>query len=156
MGGNFLFGMLGNLLATPLTRLLKKRYALVSAIAQGAWGATIIILGLQTSMIPAAIIFWLSYLNLGVINSPHNTLLNNAIPSKQRSAMLSIASFASYIGGMIGGVLLGYIAQNASINRAWIIAGIVLVVSLELYRRIDIRRGETHVSMTELQPETQL
>lgn len=155
MGGNFIFGMLGNMLATPITRWLNKRYALVSAIFQGVWGATIILLALQSSVLPAGAFFWLAYMSMGVINSPHNTLLNREIPSEQRSAMLSIASLTTYVGVMLGGVVLGFVAEQASINQAWAIAGAVLVVSLSLYWKIDTRQTGKHSPLSEVRAEAQ-
>jgi predicted MFS family arabinose efflux permease len=153
MGGNFIFGMLGNMLATPLTRRLNKRYALVSAIFQGTWGSAIILLALQGNIFPAAATFWLTYLSMGVINSPHSTLLNREIPSEQRSAMLSISSLTTYIGVMLGGLVLGYVAKHASINQAWAIAGAVLVVSLSLYWKIDTRQAGNHLPLSEARAE---
>jgi predicted MFS family arabinose efflux permease len=145
MGGNFLFGMLGNMLATPLSRLLKKRYALASAIFQGTWGAAVFLLALQTSPLPATALFWLAYVNMSVVNSPHNALLNQQIPASQRSAMLSIASLASYAGAMAGGAALGYVAEHVSINAAWIISGVVLMVSLSLFLRVDLRQATSRL-----------
>ena len=140
MAGNFLLGMLGNIISTPIARIFHKRYALVSAIFQGVWGASIITLALQTSLIPAALFFWLAYLNMGIINSPHSTLLNQEIPAKQRSAMLSIASLTGYFGAMLGGVLLGFVAERISISTAWWISGAVVMVSLSFYLFIEARR----------------
>ena len=137
---NFLVGMAGNLLATPISRLLKKRYGLVCAVFQLTWGATIVLLTLPTAFSLSALLFWLAYLNMGVINSPHQTLLNREIPARQRSSMLSIASLATYVGAMIGGVGLGYVAEHGSIGAAWIVGGMVLVVSLSLYLGVDMRQ----------------
>jgi len=142
MGGSFLAGMLGNWLATPLSRRLNGRYALVCTIFQGAWGLAILLLALQGLPLPAAGFFWLAYLNMGILNSPHNTLLNAEIPSEARSSMLSIASLAGYLGGMLGSAGLGFIAERISIGSAWVIGGAVLVVSLILYWKVDLRQAE--------------
>ncbi|MBN1488013.1 MAG: MFS transporter [Anaerolineae bacterium] len=147
MGGNFLIGMVGNLLATPLSKLLNKRYGLVCAIFQAACGISMAFLAMQTAVPLATLLFWLVYLNMGVTGSPHNTLLNQEIPSAQRSAMLSIASLAGYIGSMIGGTGLGYIAEHYSISAAWIIGGLVLVVSLGFYWRVDALQYQKPVSL---------
>jgi predicted MFS family arabinose efflux permease len=149
MGGNFLVGMGGNMLATPLSRWLNKRYGLVCAMFQGLWGVAIILLAWQTRIPFAVFFFWLAYMNMGVINSPHQTLLNGEIPSKQRSAMLSIASLAGYLGATAGGVGLGYVADHVSISGAWIIGGLVLVVSLGLYLRVDARQRKAQVPLSE-------
>ena len=137
MGGNFLIGMLGNMIATPISKVLGKRYAFVAAIFQGLRGIVLIGLTFQTNLPLGVLFFWLVYLNIGVIESPHSALLNDQIPSQQRSSMLSIASLASYLGGAIGGIFLGYIAEQFSIRSAWIIAGVISVISLSLYLRID-------------------
>lgn len=137
MGGNFLVGMVGNALVTPISKALRKRYGLVSAIFQGLKGVCIIILALQSNLPIAVMFFWMIYLNMGVISSPHSTLLNEQIPSEQRSSMLSIASLASYVGGAVGGIFLGYIAEKQSINTAWIIAGGISMLSLSLYLKVD-------------------
>jgi predicted MFS family arabinose efflux permease len=110
---------------------------LVSAIFQGLKGIFIVVLALQSNLPISVMLFWLVYLNLGAISSPHSTLLNEQIPSEQRSSMLSIASLASYLGGAVGGILLGYIAEKISISTAWIIAGGITMISLSLYLKID-------------------
>jgi len=149
MGGSFLAGMLGNWLATPLSRRLKGRYALVCTIFQGGWGLAVLLLAIQLHPLPAAVAFWLAYLNIGILNSPHSTLLNAEIPSEARSSMLSIASLAGYLGSMLGSIGLGYIAKHASIGLAWGIGGAVLVVSLALYWKIDLRQAEQRTSLPE-------
>lgn len=140
MGGNFLVGMAGNMLATPLSRLLNRRYGLVCAIFQGVRGLTLIALACQTQTPPAVLLFWLVYLNMGILNSPHSTLMNREIPAAQRSSMLSIESLAAYLGCIVGSVGLGYVAEQFSISAAWIISGVVLVVSLGLYLQVDARQ----------------
>ncbi len=139
MGGNFLVGVAGNMAATPLSRLLRKRYGLVCAIFQGVRGMLLIALAWQTQVPLATALFWLTYLAMGVTNSPHSALMNREIPAEQRSSMLSIESLASYAGSIVGSVGLGYVAEHASIGAAWIISGVVLVVSLGLYLQIDVR-----------------
>jgi len=153
MGGNFLIGMVGNLLATPLSRRLNKRYGLVCAIFQGTWGIAIVLLALQSVPLAAVAFFWLAYMNMGVINSPHSTLLNREIPAEHRSSMLSISSLAGYVGAMIAAVGLGYVAEQVSISAAWIIGGMILVVSLSLYWLVDVREGKRHSKLEKFAAE---
>jgi predicted MFS family arabinose efflux permease len=92
-------------------------------------------------------------MNMGVINSPHSTLLNREIPAEHRSSMLSIASLATYVGAMIAGAGLGYVAEHSSISAAWIVGGAVLVVSLTLYWWVDVRDSRRRPLMKKLAPE---
>ncbi|MEK6221387.1 MAG: MFS transporter [Chloroflexota bacterium] len=136
MGGNFLIGMLGNLLSTPLSRLFKKNYAVVAAVFRLGWGAAILMLATQTSPYFGLAFFWLVYLNMGIMGSPHVTLLNNEIPSEHRSSMMSIASFATYLGATLGGAGLGYLAEQNSIPAAWQVAGGMMLLSAGFYLRV--------------------
>ncbi len=137
MGGSFIIGIGGNLLVTPLSRFLNKRYGLLCAIFQGLRGLMLILLASQTTIPLAVAFFWLVYFNMGIINSPHTTLLNREIPARHRSAMLSIESLVGYSGAIIGSIGLGYMAEYVSIGTAWIFGGAVLVVSLWLYMKVD-------------------
>ncbi len=150
MGGNFLVGMAGNMAATPLSRLLRRRYGLVCAIFQGVRGVLLVALAWQTQALLATALFWSTYLAMGVVNSPHSALMNREIPAEQRSSMLSIESLAGYAGSIVGSVGLGYVAEHASINAAWIISGVVLVVSLGLYWQIDMRGRGAYAQKTSI------
>ncbi|HRQ40950.1 MAG TPA: MFS transporter [Chloroflexota bacterium] len=143
MAASFGVGMAGNMAATPLTRWLRQRYALVAALAQGLFGLSLLVLAGQTAVPLAALFFWLTYFNMGLINSPHATLINREIPAARRSAMLSVQSLAGYAGAMLGSILLGYLAEQQSISAAWMVAGLVVVVSSGLYILIDRRQQET-------------
>jgi MFS family permease len=140
MAGNFLVATAGNLLAVPLSKLLRQRYGLMAAVFQGIQGAMLIGLAMQTNQWAAVGLFWLVYLNLGILNSPVNTLVNQEIPASHRSSMLSIFSLASYAGGFLGSAGLGYLAERASIPLVWIVAGSLLVVSLFLFVQIEVNR----------------
>jgi predicted MFS family arabinose efflux permease len=89
---------------------------------------------------------------MGVVNSPQATLMNEEIPSERRSSMLSVQSLAAYAGSIAGSVLLGYLAKSSSIGAAWIVAGVILLVSLVLYLQVDIRR--TRKQEISHEPET--
>ena len=140
MAGSFFAGVVGNIIATPLSQKLGKRYALVAALSRGLQGLFLIVLAVQTAVPLFIVIFWLVYLNMGVLGSPHDTLINKEIPSERRSAMLSVQSLANYVGGVIGAIGLGYLAEQTSVSSAWIVAGLLLVVSLLLYVQIDRRQ----------------
>jgi len=140
MAGNFLVGMVGNLLSVPLARHWGGRYARVSAVARLLQGASILALAATGALVPAAGFFWLAYLMGGVGLSPHATLLNAEIPAERRSAMLSVQSLAAYLGSFVGGAALGYVAEHVAISAAWLIAGALTVVSLAPYLILDARR----------------
>lgn len=149
LAGSFGAGMLGNLASVPLCRFLGGRYALVAALTQGAGGVAFIVLALQTRAVPAALLFWLVYLTLGMSGSPLQTLLNRALPSGARAALLSVASLMTYVGFFAGSVVLGGIAERVSVAAAWGLAGAALTLSLGFYGRLAaLERGSHPVPST--------
>jgi len=92
-----------------------------------------------------------TFLSLGL-----GTLLGSFIPrlfSGLPADGSAFASLAGYVGAMIGGAGLGYVAEHMSISMAWIMAGIVLVVSLALYWRVDVRQSQGRSRLKSLSAE---
>ncbi len=152
LAGSFGLGMLGNLLATPLARRFGGRYALVAAVFQGVQGLLLVLLMLQTATSAATAVFWLVFFSRGLVHSPHAALFNNEVPQARRATMLSVQSLAFYLGGFVGNVLLGFIAERSSIGLAWAVAGGVLLVSVGFYLRLDRRRARPPKTAAAPQP----
>ena len=150
MAGNFVAGMFGNLAATPVSRWTGQRYALVAAVScRGCSRACPTPAGRAGLLVPPAVIcFWLVYFNMGVVGSPHGTLMNREIPSEQRSSVLSIDSLVAYVGMAIASFTLGWVAEQSSINVAWIIAGLLVSGSTLFYLRIDRQQRVAHDQST--------
>ena len=55
--------------------------------------------------------------------------LNDSIPSEERATLLSFESISHHVGGMIGLLVSGCIAQYGSMMAAWMLSGSVLVIS---------------------------
>lgn len=136
MAGGFLVGMLGNLASIPLCRALRGRYALVAALTQGVGGVAFVALALQEGVWAAVGLFWLVYFASGVSGSPIAALLNHAAPSAQRATVLSVTSLVLYAGFFVGSASLGVLAERVSVQAAWVVAGVVLTLSLGFYGRL--------------------
>lgn len=136
----FLAGMVGSLLSIPITRLFRQRYALAAALFKGLSGVFLLLLAFQSTLSGTAAYFWLFYLGNSVTNSPLGKIQNDEIPKARRSSMLSVGSFVTYAGFFVGSVVLGFVADRASIGTAWAVAGALLIFSIVLYVRIDLIR----------------
>ncbi|MBI9045792.1 MAG: MFS transporter [Anaerolineaceae bacterium] len=137
MGGSFLAGMLGNLAATPINRWVKNRFGLICAIFLGFEGVMLITLSFQTSVIAAVIFFWLVYISMSVVHSPHMAMINKEIPSGKRTTILSMETLIGQVGGILGSVVLGYIADKFSIHITWVLGGLILMGSIWFYWMAD-------------------
>jgi MFS family permease len=141
--GTFLLAMAGNLVSTPLTRLLGRRPARFAALAQGLRGMFLVMLARQFSMGGAMAAFWLAYMSVGAAESPHQTLVNRNVTPKRRSAMLSVQSLATSLGAFAGSAAFGYIARAAGLRTVWIVTAAYLVLSSILYLRVDARESRS-------------
>jgi MFS transporter, DHA1 family, quinolone resistance protein len=137
MGGSFLAGMAGNLLVGRLRKIFGEKTGLLCAVFHGLRGGFVLLMAVPAQLPLGIFAFWMIYFNMGVINAPHMTLMNNQIPSRQRSAILSLESLAAYLGAIVGGVVLGYIAEQFSITIVWVITGFLLIATVGLYLRVD-------------------
>ncbi len=137
LAGSFGAGMLGNVASVALVRLLGGRHARLAALSLGVGGLGLVALALQTRAFPAALLFWLVYLALGVAGSPVQTLLNERLPTHARAALLSVGSLLTYAGFFSGSVVLGQLAERVSVGAAWGLAGAVLTVSVAVYGRLE-------------------
>jgi len=64
-----------------------------------------------------------------------DSYLQKRIPSRERATVASFCAIAPHIGGAIGLVVSGVIAQFFGISAAWIIAGISLIIGALLIAR---------------------
>lgn len=78
---------------------------------------------------------WLMMLLFAVHEIPRGTwspfmdnYLHRDIPSSERATIASFAAISPHIGGVVGLLLSGMIAQYAGISLAWLISGLSLVI----------------------------
>lgn len=150
--GCFSMGIVGNLAATPLSRLLKKRYALVAGLLQVLQGASFVLLAWQTDLVLATACYWSTYLMRSAWSSPQATLFNQQVPAERRSVMLSVQSLVAFGGSFLGSVLLGPLAQATSISLVWVVCGGLVALSVVIYLAIDRTRTATGVPQPEPAP----
>src|SRR5690606_15064105 len=137
LGGSFGVGILGNFVATQLSRALGKRHALVSAIFQVAQGAAFVFLALSGRFLLATALFWLTYLTRSGWSSPHSSLFHREVTTDKRTVMLSAQSLAGFAGAFVGSVALGALAEATSIGTSWIVAGAAVAASALPYLILD-------------------
>ena len=111
----------------PLVEMLAvtKRYGAVAALGQLVGGAAMLVLASRSGVPAAVAAFWAAYLANALTGSPIATLLNDEVPSSRRSSTLSVVSLAGFVGGLVGSVAFGWLAQRAGIPAVWTVAGAI-------------------------------
>ena len=140
--GYFVASGLGNILVTPICKLFKDNYSKVLFFARTLMGTLYFVLAMQSGIIMFSIFYITLFMFNGVLNSPESAIFNREIPSEKRSTLLSFASLFSQSGGIIGSVLMGFLAQTFSIKIAWMIASAVITLSALLYLFIPYFEGK--------------
>ncbi len=125
--GMSLFMMLGSILAPHLLKLVKgeKRSLIVCNIFTGLCLAV-------TTMIPffpGIVVYMVHEIPRGMIGPLKKKFLHDNIPSHARATVASFESISPHLGGMIGLLASGFIANTYSISVAWLLSGIFLVVA---------------------------
>lgn len=131
--GFFLASALGNIIITPLCKLLKEDYRKVLVLTRILMGTFLMLLVLQEGLPGFIIFYWTLFAFNGMSNSPHAAILNSQVPSEKRSTLLSFESFSMQIGNMIGALIMGFISKNISISVAWLIGALILIFSSFAY-----------------------
>ena len=83
----------------------------------------------------------------GVQSSPESSIFNGEVPSEKRSTLLSFSSLFLQAGGILGSLIMGFLAQTYSIKVAWIVASVVISVSALLYLLIPYYKGKREAGL---------
>ncbi|NRA88648.1 MAG: MFS transporter, partial [Rhizobiales bacterium] len=70
---------------------------------------------------------------MGAASPPFASIFHDYIPDNKRSTLLSLQSLVEKIGGLIGMLGLGYIAEKFGIGTAWQFGGGVVIIAGLLY-----------------------
>lgn len=131
--GYFISDGLGNILVRPICRLFKDNYILVLFLSRLIMGVLYLILAFQNRIVLFSFFYISLFMFNGVQSSPESALFNKEIPSDKRSTMLSFSSLFMQSGGILGSIIMGFLAHTFNIKTAWITASFILLLSAILY-----------------------
>ncbi len=131
--GYFIADGFGNILVRPICRIFKDNYVLVLFTSRLIMGILYLILAFQNGIVLFSFFYISLFMFNGVQSSPESALFNKEIPSDKRSTMLSFSSLFMQSGGILGSIIMGFLAHNFNIKTAWITASIILLLSAILY-----------------------
>jgi MFS family permease len=111
--------------------------------AQICLGIIVILMAVMPGFWVCAGLFLLHEVPRGFIQPLKDNYLHRRIPSEERATIASFCAIAPHIGGAIGLVLSGFVADRFGIAAAWICSGAVfvggsLLIALTSKRKIKI------------------
>jgi DHA1 family quinolone resistance protein-like MFS transporter len=140
--GYFLAGSLGYILITPVCKLFNNNYPKVLFGTRLLMGTFFFLLALQGSLVGFAVFYLTLFVFNGMSNPPHAAIFNAQVPEAKRSTLMSFESFFLQIGGLLGSLVMGYIANTVSISTAWFVGAGILSVSSLVYFFLPVRRSQ--------------
>jgi len=122
----------GASLSPRISRIFKRRHATTLAAAFAGVAVVQIALALQGGIIGFVVVFILYSVCLGITETPASSILHRCVEDHQRSTMLSLRSLMQQLGGALGMVFAGAVAEIYSTPTAWIIGAVFLLVAVFL------------------------
>ncbi len=122
----------GASLSPHISRIFKRRHAMTLAASFACLGGVQIALALQGSIVGFVTVFVLYSVILGVSETPASSILHRCVEDRQRSTMLSLRSLIQQLGGALGLVLAGTVAEMYSTPIAWIVGAVFLFIAVIL------------------------
>ncbi|MBI9102042.1 MAG: MFS transporter [Spirochaetales bacterium] len=131
--GYFAAAAAGNGASTVLLKLLGYRYRILLFFFRFIMGLIYLALSFTLSLGGFAPLYLLLFLAHGVTGSPEMVIYNRALPDSKRSTLLSLNSLFLHLGGGLGSLAAGQIAEHVTIPAAWWLTGGVLTLSALFY-----------------------
>jgi DHA1 family quinolone resistance protein-like MFS transporter len=119
----------GNMLITPVCARAKNDYLAIMTGLYLLFGLLLVVLAAQNGILLFATMYLAVYLVIGMTESPYAVLYNEQVPEERRSTMLSFQSLTMQGGGLLGSVILGFVAGSQGIASAWTVAAAVVAIS---------------------------
>ncbi|MEJ6394446.1 MFS transporter [Gymnodinialimonas sp. 2305UL16-5] len=131
----------GAWLSPRINRIFRRRHAVTLGAAFACLAGVQIALALQGGIVGFVTVFIVYSVVLGVSETPASSILHRSVEDRQRSTMLSLKSLIQQLGGALGLILAGAIAELYSTPTAWMVGAMFLVVAVILIGILAKRLG---------------
>lgn len=98
-----------------------------------AHGITVVGMGLAAGPWVLIVAYLGTYWVHGATNPVHYGMVHRAVASSHRATVVSANSLTSQVGGALGGIALGALADATSISTGMLVASVVLAAAAPLY-----------------------
>jgi len=111
--------LVGALVAASMGRALMR----VLVVAAGGFGLFEVLLGLQTTIIGAAILLVLVGVCFTLYTANSNSTLQLAVPDQLRGRVMSLYAYVFFGTAPLGGLLAGWLAERGGTRLAFVVSG---------------------------------
>ncbi|MFY0616607.1 MAG: MFS transporter [Shimia sp.] len=119
----------GAALSPRINRMFNRQNAVSLCVAIACLAALQIALALQGDIVGFVGVFLVFSVVLGATETPASSILHACVENHQRSTLLSLRSLVQQLGGAIGLIVVGGLAERHSLPLAWIGGACVLIIA---------------------------
>lgn len=130
--GYFFAIAIGAGISPRISRLFRRRFAVVLAALFACLAAAQVVLAIQGSVAGFVCMFLIYAVLLGASETPASSLLHACVADRQRSTMLSLRSLIQQLGAAVGLLMAGGLAEIYTTSLAWIIGAVFLLIAVGL------------------------
>ncbi len=121
-----IFVSIGSMIALRIKTTADEKKMLV--ISQVVTGFIILCLAMSENLYAILALFLVHEIPRGFMKPVINGFLQSRIPSEERATLSSFAFISSHLGGVIGLVGSGYVAEHMGISYVWFVSGSLFVI----------------------------
>ena len=126
----YFFSMaIGTAFSEPIVNLFKGHNAKALIFFVALSGVFFITLSLTSNIYIFIVALFALNSIWGAQGAPGDSLFHDYVPDDKRSTLLSLKSVIGQMGGLLGMLSLGYVAEEYGIATAWQIAGVIVIIS---------------------------
>lgn len=130
ISGVYFFSMaIGAAFSEPVVNIFKGHNAKALAFLVVLSGLLFIGLSLTNNIYIFIVVLFALNSILGAQNAPGESLFHDYVPDNKRSTLLSLQSVIGQVGGLLGVISLGYIAEQFGIATAWQLGGVIVIIA---------------------------
>ncbi len=129
----FAFVILGNWVSARVLARHSAQSTALLLLLKALFGASLILLYLQSAELPFVALYLVAYLFLGAGSVAESTLLNRLAPASHRAGILSLFSFVLQLGGLIASVCGFLVSTYSRYQNIWLMAGALLLICASIF-----------------------
>lgn len=135
--GFSIFMMIGAQASIYLTRRIENDRRII-ILSQSITAFGVMIASMMLGIIPVMTGIFIQEIGRGAMVPLRQSYLNKEgrIPSDKRATILSFDSMTLSLGGIIGLIVSGYLADTYSISFAWMVSGTVLLLCIAVFLKL--------------------
>lgn len=124
---------IGALIATPTIKFFNDDIAKALGVLTLLCMLGLVAISMTTNIYAFTICLVVFTAFMGSISSPYASIYNDYIPDDKRSTLLSLESLMKKLGGLVGLLFVGYIAEHYSIATSWSVGAVFILLASLLF-----------------------